>query len=423
MKIRFMLIVVLFFSSCATSERGNVSLDRNFDIVAKDANKEYRTALVIGNKSYTNLSTLENPINDASDMRDILTQKGFDVIYLPDASQLEMEQGIEDFSNRLRVKKGIGLFYYAGHGVELQGTNYLIPSHAKILSPNFIRSKSVSVDAVTSAMKYAKNRFNILILDACRSNPLSGRGNGGLAIPNDATGVYIAYATAPGRTAEDGQKGNGLFTKYLKQYMNIKGLEIADVFKNVGREVQKESKGRQTPWTSSSVYGDFYFTLPTQPSVPSFIPPIPKKRIIASTSKWITPTKSICESNGGEIDKHGICEARWDEAKKICSASGGTLPSLEVLGQVVSDCGGVFHEWKLFDDRIYELNEKNRQNSAYQACYKQKGFVSSDAYWSSTTATYANDSSYAWLVSFNSGDQHHGNKSNDYSVRCVRAGQ
>ena len=225
-------------------------------------NIEARVALVIGNQDYSSLSILKNPINDARAMRDILKEKNFSVIYLENASQMEMEIAIESFANRLNEGKGVGLFYYAGHGIEVNGINYLVPTDARVLSKKFVRSQSVSTDIVVSAMEEANNRLNIVILDSCRSNPFGRDGSGGLAPLNSASGIYVAYATAPGRIAEDGDEGNGLFTKYLIRYINQDGLKIEDVFKRVRENVMRDSGNAQIPWSSSSIYGDFYFTLP-----------------------------------------------------------------------------------------------------------------------------------------------------------------
>jgi len=246
----------------------DIMADRGFDVILKEMKSEPRVALVIGNKDYSSLNSLKNPINDARDMADILRKKGFYVIPLENASQFQMEQAITQFSNKIRSGKGVGLFYYAGHGVEFEGINYLIPSNVTGLTPDFVKSKTVSVDSIITAMERANNRFNILILDACRSKPW-GRGGGGLAPINSATGIYVAYATAPGKIAEDGAGRNGLFTGYLKKYINQSGLKIEEVFKNVRREVRKASHKRQTPWTSSSVDGDFYFSLSNHLNIPN----------------------------------------------------------------------------------------------------------------------------------------------------------
>jgi hypothetical protein len=371
--------------------------DRALVQVLKEMKSEPRVALVIGNKDYTSLNSLKNPLNDARDMADILRKKGFYVIPLENASQYQMEQAIVEFSDKIRSGKGVGLFYYAGHGVEVGGVNYLIPSDARIPSLDFVKSKTVSVDSVISAMENAQNRFNILILDACRSNPF-GRGGGGLAPINSATGIYVAYATAPSKIAEDGAGENGLFTSYLKKYINQSGLKIEEVFKNVRREVRKASHKRQTPWTSSSVDGDFYFSLPTQPIVQHVITSTPKPS--ATSSKWMKDT--------GE-------EATWKKAKEICRAKGGRLPTREELRKVMTDCGGISNSDFLGDDA-----KQNRGNSSYQSCYKAKGFTSY-GYWSSTTN--ASDSSYAWNVTFDDGDGYWSGKTDEYYVRCVRGGQ
>ncbi|SFV70213.1 hypothetical protein MNB_SV-13-244 [hydrothermal vent metagenome] len=141
---------------------------------------------------------------------------------------------------------------------------------------------------------------------------------------------------------------------------------------------------------------------------------IPKPKPI-STSKWITPSDSVCKANGGRIDEYGICEANWKNAKKICRASGGTLPSKEVLGEVVTDCGGLLNDWES------KKMKKNGNNSNYQSCYKNKGFSDFYSYWSSTSISSSND--YAWIVYVYSGAQYSYDKVNSVYVRCVRAGE
>ena len=141
-----------------------------------------------------------------------------------------------------------------------------------------------------------------------------------------------------------------------------------------------------------------------------FILPKVQSTVTTSTSQWITPKDNICRSNGGKIDKYGICDATWKSANSICRASGGTLPSKEVLGQIITDCGG---EIDAYNDNI--------NDSKYQSCYKNKGFSYSSHYWSSLTNTNSND--YAWIVNFDGGLQDDNAKDNNYHVRCVRAGQ
>jgi len=327
----------------------NVVADRGVRVIPKEIETEPRVALVIGNKDYTSMNSLKNPLNDARDMSKILREKGFDVIALENASQLEMEQAITKFSRKISSGKGVGLFYYAGHGVEVNGINYLIPSNANIPSIDFVKSKTVSVESLLSAMERAHNRFNILILDACRSNPF-GRGGGGLASINNVTGIFVAYATAPGKIAQDGEGRNGLFTKYLKQYINEEGLKIEEVFKEVGREVQQKSNRGQTPWTSSSVYGDFYFTLPqkvqrisTQPASYK-VTSLSKERVVSKASA--TSTKNSVLVDGRMYQNQPFTKAyTWQEAKEYCENltldgySDWELPSRNKLRKLTSNTG------------------------------------------------------------------------------------
>ncbi|NEW61164.1 hypothetical protein GSY74_07705 [Sulfurovum sp. bin170] len=265
MRVIFTVIVALLLVSCNTPKRSVTTthvVKKGFDVVPKKIREENRLALVIGNQNYQFFGKLNNPVLDAKKMSIALRQKGFEVISLANASQFEMQSAIEKFSYKLR-NGGTGLFYYSGHGVEVGGENYLIPIDSRVPS-RVNKSNSISLSSVILGMKDAKNRFNMVILDACRSRP-DGKGGGGLAPLNSASGVFVAYATYPGGISEDGEKGgNGLYTKHLLQELN-QPLNITDIFNNVGQAVKDESiDHQQRPWTSSSMYGKFYFTLPTK---------------------------------------------------------------------------------------------------------------------------------------------------------------
>ena len=219
-----------------------------------------RHALVIGNANYSS-SPLRNPLNDARDMSAALKGLGFQVQSLLDADAEQMEQAIIDFSNRLN-EGGVGLFYYAGHGVQARGRNYLIPLQANISSEIQLKHKTIDVGMVLDAMEYANTAVNIVILDACRDNPYgdSFRSNArGLARMESPTGSLIAYATAPGDVAADGDGRNGLFTKHLLQAMQQPGRLVELTFKDVVKGVSRESGGRQTPFITASIADDFYF--------------------------------------------------------------------------------------------------------------------------------------------------------------------
>lgn len=236
---------------------------------------EKRVALVIGNGAYPG-SPLSNPTNDAKDMASSLRRLGFSVIELVNANQKEMQRAISKFGESLN-KDTVALFYYAGHGMQVRGKNYLIPIDAQIASENSVRLESVDVDGLLDQLTVSD--LNLVILDACRNNPFERKfralAGAGLAQMDAPKGTMIAYATAPGKTASDGEGRNGQFTGELLRQMHTPGLTIEQVFKNVRREVTKATRDNQTPWESSSLTGDFYFTLPGRPSVSFSVPPAP----------------------------------------------------------------------------------------------------------------------------------------------------
>ncbi|MCA9473211.1 MAG: caspase family protein [Nitrospirales bacterium] len=229
---------------------------------ARNTTTQKRTALVIGNSHY-DVGVLRNPANDAQDIARTLEQLGFHVTLSIDATQEQMETAISEFGRSLYLG-GVGLFYYAGHGVQVDGENYLIPVRARIESESDVRYRGVHVGQILGKMGEARNGFNVIILDACRDNPFARSfrsSTRGLAVVRDAApqGTLIAYATSPGNVASDGDESNGLYTKHLLQNMVTPNLSIEQVFKRVLQGVERETNGKQTPWTSSSFSGDFYF--------------------------------------------------------------------------------------------------------------------------------------------------------------------
>ena len=226
-----------------------------------------RVALVIGNGSYPR-ALLRNPVNDVRAMSKALRQLGFEVIRLENADREAMEQGILRFTGHL-TENTIGLVYYAGHGVQVKGRNYLIPVDARIDSEREVRLESVGVHTVLEELAFAGNRMNIVILDACRNNPFERRLRGqsrGLAAIDAARGTLIAYATAPGSVAEDGDGANGLYTEELLSALQVPGLEVEEVFKQVRVHVAQRTNQRQVPWESSSLVGRFVFNTAPQPA-------------------------------------------------------------------------------------------------------------------------------------------------------------
>ena len=221
---------------------------------------EKRLALVIGNSQY-NGNPLSNPVNDANDMAAQLNVLGFDVMLHTDLDRKQMRHAIREFGERLK-NVDVGLFYFAGHGIQLHGRNYLIPVQVDLTAPDEIEDESIDASAVLRKMETAGNDVNIVILDACRNNPFASRFRSiqqGLARMEGPVGSLIAYATAPGQVASDGSGRNGLYTGYLLEALREHNLTIEQTFKRVRNQIRQASKGAQIPWESSSLTGEFIF--------------------------------------------------------------------------------------------------------------------------------------------------------------------
>lgn len=225
------------------------------------ADQEHRVALVIGNGAYQS-DRLRNPVNDANDLADSLRGFGFKVILRTDANQRQMKRSLREFRSELR-RGGVGLFYYAGHGVQYRGRNYLVPIGADIEAESDIEDESVDANLILSYMEEGGSRINIVILDACRNNPFArsfrSAARGLVIMESGAKGSFIAYATAPGSVAYDGDGRNGLYTKHLLNSLRHPDSDIERVFKRVRSSVAEETKNAQIPWDSSSLLGDFRF--------------------------------------------------------------------------------------------------------------------------------------------------------------------
>jgi hypothetical protein len=219
-----------------------------------------RIALVVGNANYK-IRPLKNPRNDADDISRALRSSGFEVIDLRDATLTQMRTGVRQFGDRL-INNDVGLVYYSGHGVEVKGRNYFIPVNADIMREDEIADQGLDVALVLEKMSTAGKGVNILIVDACRDDPF-GRSfrsvSRGLAQMDAPRGTIIAYATSPGKVAADGEGRNSPYTKNLVKAMQQPNKPIEQVFKEVRRAVQEETKNQQTPWENTSLSGDFYF--------------------------------------------------------------------------------------------------------------------------------------------------------------------
>jgi uncharacterized caspase-like protein len=320
-----------------------------------------RIALVVGNSTYQNVPPLDNPKNDAKLIASTLRDLGFTLIgggAQLDLDKAGLDSAVQKFSTQLRGAE-VGLFFYAGHGVQVRGSNYLVPVGANPTREADVDFQMVDVNLVLRQMEGSGTKLNLVILDACRNNPFGGRGlrgtGGGLAQMQAPEGTLISYATQPGNVAQDGADGNSPYSKALAQTIRRGGLDIFGTFNSVGLAVKRSTGGSQQPWLSSSpIEGTFYFA-GAPPDVPAIavtppastantLPPVavPQPPAVA---KLPTPAPvavavlpntvaSVAPDTGKRTDVQIECSAQADakglhgeERKKFrseCKALGGT---------------------------------------------------------------------------------------------------
>ncbi|QZZ22403.1 caspase family protein [Leptothermofonsia sichuanensis E412] len=293
------------------------------------AQRERRTALVIGNANYAGSGRLANPIHDATDVAKALGELGFEVILLTDVTQRGMNGAIEQFNRKLR-QGGVGLFYFAGHGIQVNGENYLIPIGATINREQDVAYEAVPLGKILGAMEDANNSINLVLIDACRNNPYSRNWRSpatGLAFVQAAQGTLISFATAPGKVAKDGYGGNSRnspYTASLLQHIRTPDTPIELMFKAVRQSVMAKTNNQQTPWESSSLTGNFAFKplnpnrsdvdivgTPTPPlpapasnssvPIPSPSSPEPQRTALAQSRDDILLQLKTCRGNDGAL--------------------------------------------------------------------------------------------------------------------------
>lgn len=251
---------------------------------------EKRIALVIGNSAYENVARLPNPANDAKAMSQFLNSAGFEVIAANDLNQDEMIQVLQDFSAKIaeRGPNSVAFVYYAGHGVQVAGDNYLIPVDARISTEADLPNEAVRLVDLMATLQAVPSRMRMVVLDACRNNPFSrlkdtGRG---LAMVDAPNGSIVAYSTAPGTEALDGEGSNSPYTSAFLRLGREKNLPIEQLFKKVRLDVNNATDGQQTPWESSSLTSDFYFFGDTRNAMASAVMPetrqTPSQRVAAA---------------------------------------------------------------------------------------------------------------------------------------------
>jgi len=316
-----------------------------------------RLALIIGNGNYQNVPTLDNPTNDAKDMAAALRKLGFQITIKFNASKRTLKQAVRKFGQSLN-NGDVALFYYSGHGLQSQNSNYLVPPEADIEADDEIEFEGFNVSRALVKMKAAnQSGVNIMILDACRDNPFQANGKNikkGLADMNTPTGSLIAYATAPNLASYgDGRARNSIYTKYLLKGLREKPfLSVFDLLTDVTRQVVKETDGKQVPWLSASLNRRFCFSTCASASVE---PPITPPRVAGEVFRdrfldgggfgpkmvWIPPGSfRMGDIQGGassdekpvyrvSIDKFamGVYEVTFAEYDKFAEATGREKPS------------------------------------------------------------------------------------------------
>ena len=224
---------------------------------------EQRVALVIGNAHYKNAPELANPDNDATAMAQFLNKAGFEVTSAIDLTQNDMIRVVQDFSSKVAARgpNSVAMVYYAGHGVQLAGENYLVPVDANVSTPNDLTGNSLRLVDLMATLESIPSRMRIVLLDACRNNPFPGVNDAGrgLAIVDAPNGSIVGYSTAPGTEALDGSGDHSPYTQAFLKLVSEPYLPIEQLFKRVRLEVNSSTSGKQIPWESSSLTSDFYF--------------------------------------------------------------------------------------------------------------------------------------------------------------------
>jgi hypothetical protein len=234
------------------------------------AHAETRVALVVGNSAYRSTAPLNNPLNDARDMTAALKAAGFTVVEALDAGKPQFDSALRTFADKL-ANADVALFFYAGHGLQVGAQNYLVPIDAKLDRERDLEFEAVKLDFVLRQMEIDREgRTSIVILDACRDNPLSrnlARSMGtrstaigkGLAAASTGLGTFIVYSTQPGNVALDGDGRNSPFTTALVRHMSVKGRNLPAMMIEVRKDVVSATGGKQVPWDHSALTSDFYF--------------------------------------------------------------------------------------------------------------------------------------------------------------------
>jgi hypothetical protein len=300
---------------------------------AVSSHADPRVALIIGNSAYRNVSPLDNPTTDARLMAETLRSLGFTVVgggAQLDLDKAGIDRAVQAFGARLQGAE-VGLFYYAGHGLQIHGANYLVPVDANPTREADVDFQMLDSNLVLRQMEAAGTRLNLVILDACRNNPFGGRGlrdtSSGLAQMRAPEGTLISFATQPGNVAQDGVDGHSPFTRALADIIRRPGLGLFDTFNQVGLAVRQSTGGAQQPWVSSSpIAGSFYFAGPGGAPAPAPVPitrppPVYVAPPTQATRDFIFQDSSQRIITGPELDR--LSRAELDIARNEIFARRG----------------------------------------------------------------------------------------------------
>jgi Caspase domain len=254
---------------------------------------ESRTALVVGNANYP-FGALANPVNDATDVAAALRKAGFEVALKTNVDSGDLKGAIREFGERLKARGGVGLFYFAGHGVQIKGENFIVPIVKNMGGEDDLKRNSVSASEAVDAMAAAHTALNIVVLDACRTNPFNAGGTKGLSRIDSNARLFVSYSTSPGAEALDGAGRNSPYTKFLSHAIETPALSLEDTFKRTLEGVYRETKGEQTPWISSTFFGNFVF----RPANDNTTPAAPPSSSVAAVAPPRSPSHFFNQSRG-----------------------------------------------------------------------------------------------------------------------------
>jgi cytochrome c556 len=328
---------------------------------------EKRVALVVGNSSYKNVPSLDNPANDARLMAETLRTLGFTIVGSGaqiDLDKSSFDNAIRGFGRQLQGAD-VGLFYYAGHGLQVRGANYLVPVNANPIREADLDFELEDVGLVLRQMEASGTRLNIVFLDACRNNPFGGRGlravETGLAQMRAPEGTLISFATQPGSVAQDGSDEHSPFTDALARTIRKPGLGIFDTLNEVGLAVKSATGGSQQPWFSTSpINGTFYFApvigaLPANPPPPSTPPAVvtmpPAKRPQATPAPKVTTPAAPKVAAAPSAPALPAGQQLAVEQDNLMRAQGKSV--YIVIGKMVR--GDIPYDQKAIDNALAEL--------------------------------------------------------------------